>query len=487
MHTRKSVLSLPTGDPILVWYEKAVAAMKLRPITNPTSWRYQGAIHDYDPATDPFPVAPMPPAAEQAKYWRKCQHGSWYFLPWHRAYLLYFEKIVRKTIVGLGGPATWALPYWDYSANNNARRLPLAFQSPTLPGGGVNHLFVAQRAPGANSNTPVGSAASSSTASAMGKPQFINTPPPVAQFGGGSTGFSHNGAFVGQLESTPHGSMHVAVGGPTGWMSAFDTAALDPIFWLHHANIDRLWTLWLNSAPSRVNPTQATWLTGLVFNFHDENGVPVVIRTNQVLVTTAPLLDYVYQAVPGVAGGGIIAAAGVTGDTPVPQNPAEMLGATSEPVTLGINPVHAQFPLIAPTGPAPAGGGLVARAGGAEANRKVFLCLENITAASRPIESYEVYVNVPAGANPSSHPELLAGLMPMFGVVESSRGDDEHGGSGLNYSLEITGIVADLVAAGTWAPATIRVTIIPHRNEGDREANVLTKPVQVGRISLYYE
>ena len=33
--------------------------------------------------------------------------------------------------------------------------------------------------------------------------------------------------------------------GVGGWMSAFATAAQDPIFWLHHANIDRLWEAWL--------------------------------------------------------------------------------------------------------------------------------------------------------------------------------------------------------------------------------------------------
>lgn len=37
------------------------------------------------------------------------------------------------------------------------------------------------------------------------------------------------------------------------------TAALDPIFWLHHANIDRLWEVWLGDNAEHVNPTDAKW------------------------------------------------------------------------------------------------------------------------------------------------------------------------------------------------------------------------------------
>ena len=91
--------------------------MSARPITYPTSWRYQAAIHDYIRTRDPLAVngETMPSSADQTKYWRQCQHGSWFFLPWHRGYLAYFEQIVRAEIVRQGGPADWALPYWNYS------------------------------------------------------------------------------------------------------------------------------------------------------------------------------------------------------------------------------------------------------------------------------------------------------------------------------------------------------------------------------------
>lgn len=48
---------------------------------------------------------------------------------------------------------------------------------------------------------------------------------------------------MGSLEDL-HGSIHVAVGGTMGHMSQLQYSAFDPIFWLHHANVDRLFAIW---------------------------------------------------------------------------------------------------------------------------------------------------------------------------------------------------------------------------------------------------
>ena len=61
--------------------------------------------------------------------------------------------------------------------------------------------------------------------------------------------------------------VHVLVGGSDanqnpGLMSDPDLAGLDPIFWLHHANIDRLWEVWRQEQTSQGNPTDANWLQG---------------------------------------------------------------------------------------------------------------------------------------------------------------------------------------------------------------------------------
>ena len=46
--------------------------------------------------------------------------------------------------------------------------------------------------------------------------------------------------FWNKLENV-HDAVHVWVGGA---MSAVPTAAYDPVFWSHHAMIDRLWYIW---------------------------------------------------------------------------------------------------------------------------------------------------------------------------------------------------------------------------------------------------
>src|SRR5689334_1096677 len=125
--TRRDAWKLQTWDPAFLWYAKAVRQMQTLPATNPRSWAYQAAIHDFASSTPQ--TGPLPPTAEQRKFWRQCQHFCWFFLPWHRLYLLHFERIVAEAVKSLNGPADWALPYWNYSDENNpnARVIPPAF------------------------------------------------------------------------------------------------------------------------------------------------------------------------------------------------------------------------------------------------------------------------------------------------------------------------------------------------------------------------
>jgi hypothetical protein len=123
----------PPWDAVTLAYARAVGEMRSRPAADPTSWTYQAGVHG---------STSDPPAGAT---WNQCQHGGWFFLPWHRLYLHYFERIVRSVVVSQGGPAGWALPYWNYEAGDGARALPPAFREPALPDGSANPLYVAQR------------------------------------------------------------------------------------------------------------------------------------------------------------------------------------------------------------------------------------------------------------------------------------------------------------------------------------------------------
>ena len=146
LYTREDLWNLGVWDPNLVWFAKAMEAMFQQPISNSSSWRYQAAIHGYDGTMPELRALEQPgDPRTQAPYWAQCQHHGWFFLPWHRGYLGYFERIVRKTIIDLGGPAEWALPYWDYSDTKQnaqvARLVRPEFLAPNLPDGSPNALF----------------------------------------------------------------------------------------------------------------------------------------------------------------------------------------------------------------------------------------------------------------------------------------------------------------------------------------------------------
>jgi tyrosinase len=298
LRTRRDVWKLPAGDTTLEWYGKAVVELKTRPISDPTSWRYQAAIHDYTQDTDPLRTPSDTLPSDWTTFWQQCQHGCAYFLPWHRAYLFYFEQLVAAAVLKLGGPADWSLPYWNYSdpTNPRARELPPAFYQ----GGTTNPLYVAQRSRAANVGQPLAEDPDVDL-SCLNDDMFYGADDGGGGgFGGPNTGNPvHSGNQTGGLEGVPHGTMHIAVGGTgrsAGWMSSFDTAALDPIFWLHHSNIDRLWEVWLRRDSSHANPSDSRWL-GQSFQFHDVTGAVTSITPQQVLDAAAAPLSYLYEDV----------------------------------------------------------------------------------------------------------------------------------------------------------------------------------------------
>jgi tyrosinase len=152
--------------------------------TSPASWTYWTNIH--------------------VNY---CQHGSSYFLAWHRGYLYYFEKRLRL----VSGDNTLCLPYWDYY---KYPKIPAEFIDPAP----TNPLYV----PRIGTNVY----------QALTLSPFASD---VINFQRGTIN-----AFETQLETAPHNPVHDLIGGEMANM----TSPRDPIFYLHHANIDRLWHAW---------------------------------------------------------------------------------------------------------------------------------------------------------------------------------------------------------------------------------------------------
>jgi tyrosinase len=58
------------------------------------------------------------------------------------------------------------------------------------------------------------------------------------------------------FEQDPHGAVHGLIGGDMGFVP---TSARDPIFWLHHANVDRLWTAWMKTGSPILPAASSPW------------------------------------------------------------------------------------------------------------------------------------------------------------------------------------------------------------------------------------
>lgn len=125
--------------------------------------------------------------------------GTQRFLPWHRLYVLRCENLLRTYEPSV------RIPYWDY-ANDHAR---------------PDWVW---RPPDVNRGTPNASVALPTQAAVnyiIGKSTYTD--------------------FTFSLETGAHNDVHNWC---NGTITSPPTAAYDPIFWLLHANVDRLWDTW---------------------------------------------------------------------------------------------------------------------------------------------------------------------------------------------------------------------------------------------------
>ncbi len=113
---------------------------------------------------------------------------------------------------------------------------------------------------------------------ARDKIETILTATTFENFGSFPTSSHHARGDEGGLETGPHDNVHGSVGGS---MSRF-MSPTDPVFWAHHAMIDRLWRLWQLAHPGGLPP--ATVLGAAL--------PPFPLTVGQTLDTTALGYDY---------------------------------------------------------------------------------------------------------------------------------------------------------------------------------------------------
>jgi tyrosinase len=484
----------------ILWYARGVAAMKARGLNEPTGWRFYAGMHGFNAARWQelgylFATDTPPTQADFSTFWRQCQHGSWYFLPWHRGYVLALEANIRAEVVALGGPEDWALPYWNYFKPGQDA-LPPAFGSPDWPDGvGDNPLYVEQRY-GPDGDGHVFVPTDQVNLAALNDPDFTGaTGGGSTGFGGVDTGFSHNGSPHGGIETQPHDWVHGLVGGQSvqppetvGAMADPRTAGLDPIFWLHHANIDRLWASW-NLDTTHLDPSQQPWLLGpastgeRAFCAPMPDGTTFTYTPEEMM--NLPDLGYEYDDLtPAVAPPPPPGPAGPVVDdgeegVAVPETEVELVGSNDKAVPVAGRESRTQVRLDS-SARQKVGDRIDAADSGEEgvaAPDRVFLNLENVRGRS-DATAFSVYLGLGDDEDPAEHPERLAGSIAPFGVSEASDFDDEHAGAGLNFVLEVTSIVNELHREGRLAADDLSVRVVPRRPPGGKSE------LSIGRISI---
>jgi tyrosinase len=414
--------------------------------TDPLGWTFQAMIHGIitrQPKQDAIELfyENKPPTARQLaeSTWATCPHTADLndirldFLPWHRIYLYYFERIARKA----SGDASFTLPFWDYS-DTAMRAIPLAFREQADGSLWANALYNPRRDP--RLNDPYDAAPLALTEAwhdALEEDGF------EAAFD--SSGGLIRLGFSLALEIDPHGPIHTLTsgadeaGGVNGDMGDTSTAGRDPIFWVHHCAIDWFWARWL-----QANNLGADWMklqpwAQVTWDFVDEDGDPVSW-------TFADFLTQVSDN-PGydlVAGGQQVAASEAA-----PQPDASALSAqpalaarSAGGVPLSGQPVSVEVSRLAGVSPAMMADGKLALRVSAVAERATGVV-------------FDVYLNLddPAAIDESRR----VGSISFFGAGQHAHAA---GGARRQYVFDVTRVVAQLTEVGAWA-GDPRVTFVP--------------------------
>jgi tyrosinase len=204
-----------------------------------------------------------------------CDHASEQIWPWHRAFLYYFEKLLQAA--DPSNPTTptkdVTIPYWDWTRMPTGQHgYPKAFEETGSP----------LMDPDDSRN------------------DWAGTTPPLIDLGtmldepawpvfGGSALCSGQAFRKGLLEAGPHDLGHGEYVG--GNMADVSISVRDPIFWAHHANLDRLWDLWQKQhkvAPTCMDVMLAGWANITL-------PIPAVVRN---FICVEKQLGYQYVLAP---------------------------------------------------------------------------------------------------------------------------------------------------------------------------------------------
>jgi tyrosinase len=263
--------------------------------SNKKSWIYQTSLHGTTAST-------LKPLWNTSKYAHSPTGGNSYeyFLSWHRMYLYFFERI----LLSYQGDPDLRLPYWDpldipSDLGINDTRFPRLYADPTY-----DSFYIKKTNP--NKGTRIFKTVVNPLYNLNRRllPYPIRTADPndsdEYDTYDNACGSANNKItycdFLNSIEGDPHNYIHACVGGASGDMNDLKKAAKDPAFFLHHANIDRLWEKWIKKNVNNTrNPTSGNF-AATNFYFYNERKNLYKIKGADI-VDTRGKLKYFYLGI----------------------------------------------------------------------------------------------------------------------------------------------------------------------------------------------
>ncbi len=452
---RRSLEGMAWNDPIISAYRDAVGQMKQKPVGDKFNWVTLARIHGFDPNNYHF-----------------CPHGNWYFLPWHRAYTLMYERIVRQ----LTGFNAFAMPYWDWTANP---LMPEVFLQAKTPDGKANPLFVSD--PGFMRTWPANTPMPSDQVG-PGVLQQILDATPYEAFGTSrpqgqnsldqSWIVDQNGGVQGVLEGNSHNNVHNNIG---GWMPSA-ISPRDPIFFMHHGNIDRIWALW---NVHNQNSNDPLW-TDMPFtnNFYNVDGTPYSPKVSDLFVPET--LGYTYGLTSAVAGAnpavvalgeklktiyGMPRLENVSGvKTYMAQNDKQQKATPEKFLELPVEVDAAMMTAVARRKPLDSGLELLdyakTREQAASGPRALAFVREVTTTQARDT-AYRVFIdcNYLSAGTSTSDPHYVG----TFAILDHGGHDGKHGKP--SFALDLTRAIQRIHGGAEAPPSRVRLQILPISNK----------------------
>ena len=487
-------------------YALAVEAMQDPAINyppQPQSWTFQSYIHDvpsnpFDPANSGSittqkdfearvnqiygnPAAGTPQANwKQAALacWATCEHSSAYFTVWHRWYLYLFERICRR----MCNDGSFMLPYWNYAFDNGpSLQLPAKFRNPAASPSGQrqqpSRLVFHDR--GLGYDNPGGRGARNTAMNDGGYMPYpdiayghafetnVMFPADISSVDPSDPAYMKLG-FTGRLEIVPHDMVHDSIG---GWMANPSAAAGDPIFYVHHCQIDRLIASWeaqkgvsYNWGNDAGSPPQQTWANRTAA-FVDENG-----KLGSAKLASATSIDAFGYGYDNLVNRQRIAVA--TRSLPILSGakPVELVAMRADGFNVG------------------AGGSTVALAPqpGATAaaiahSRPAILVLEGIKLLQRPPAPLSVFINLPKGTAPELNSPYYVGKLNLFKFNLGTGGLLMHHNATRGMAMgrpdarfDVTDILLSQHATGLWDGGAVTITISTIGADSPGDATYLT-------------